>query len=555
MGDVDDFADVDNHKEIFHLSVMAKLGRTMEQSAIDESSLEDVVTRLLEFVNSLPCEFKTHESCVELLDVLTTRVLSNIKVRGIICGVLQSIACFDDVPHTVQEAIEDWQAKAAVQNQSASFLTQAIELSLAIADLESSKLKLDSEDDEVEVRLFLDEGEGVASVSGCLSKAKQLPVLLTALPFVKFVQSMLQGCLQVAFDDFAKALVLDALQHGPERGVEAPVAKQICCFLDCLMDKVKLGEMAKITVRVFATSGKKEQQWPCESLHALFLQLLDVMPEKVFVLSLAILCRESVDAPVWTSKDHCKAVCRVFKGMSVVMASLSYLRVKIFSEAEPCVKEHRLKAEVSTAMSFVKSTVNVTLSEIGAVAQLPQFQAAPWSSSVAQCKRWLLLVKEQLPQMCRCLLLQCLESTLALALEVQKVTPRFDHILSDKAFNRGLAKKHLLAWPSRAVLSEKTILLFNSLADLSRLHTQWALTPGLQEDLATKEAVDTSESLFATAKTAITVIAAVNVVLELTGTEQAEQARTLVDSKGKSLPAMLVQALEKVSSASAAKAK
>ena len=220
---------------------------------------------------------------------------------------------------------------------------------------------------------------------------------------------------------------------------------------------------------------------------------------------------------------------------------------KVFSEAEPCVREHRLKAEVSTAVSFVKSTLNLTLAEIGEVAQLPPFQAAPWSSSVAQCKRWLLLVKELLPEMCRRLLLQCLESTLALALEVQKVTPRFDHILSDKAFNRALAKKHLLAWPSRAVLSEKTILLFNSLADLSRLHTQWSLSPGLQEDVATKEAVDTSESLFATAKVAITVIAAVNVVLELSGQEQADQARNLVDSKGKVLPAMLLHALEKLS--------
>ena len=330
MDDFGDFAEIDNHKEIFHLAVMAKLGRTMEQSAIDESPLEDFVNRLLEFVGSLPCEFKTHESCLELLDVLTNRVLSNIKVRVIICGVLQSIACFDDVPHTVQEAIEDWQAKSAVQNQSASFLTQAIELSLAVTDLESSKLKLDSDDDEVEVRLFLDEGEGVASLSGCLSKAKHLPVLLAALPFVKFVQSMLQGCLQVTFDDFAKALVLDALQHGPERIVEAPVAKQISSFLDCLMDMVKLGEMAKISARVFATSGKKEHQWPCESLHALFLQLVDVMPHTAFALSMCTLCREKVDAPVWTSRDRCKAVCREFKGMSLVMSSLSYLRTKIF---------------------------------------------------------------------------------------------------------------------------------------------------------------------------------------------------------------------------------
>ena len=98
------------------------------------------------------------------------------------------------------------------------------------------------------------------------------------------------------------------------------------------------------------------------------------------------------------------------------------------------------------------------------------------------------------------------------------------------------------------MLSEKTILLFNSLADLSRLHTQWSLSPGLQEDVATKEAVDTSEPLFATAKVAITVIVGLNVVLELSGQEQADQARNLVDSKGKVLLAMLLHALEKLSS-------
>ena len=85
-----------------------------------------------------------------------------------------------------------------------------------------------------------------------------------------------------------------------------------------------------------------------------------------------------------------------------------------------------------------------------------------------------------------------------------------------------------------------------------RLHTQWSLSPGLQEDVATKEAVDTSESLLASAKVPITVIAAVNVVLELSGQEQADQARNLVDSKGKVLPAMLLHALEKLSSAASA---
>ena len=56
--------------------------------------------------------------------------------------------------------------------------------------------------------------------------------------------------------------------------------------------------------------------------------------------------------------------------------------------------------------------------------------------------------------------------------------------------------------------------LFHAIAMVARLHTSWALTPKLEGDPEFSESVIVHSAIFASAKKALTIIAAASVVLE-----------------------------------------
>ena len=65
-------------------------------------------------------------------------------------------------------------------------------------------------------------------------------------------------------------------------------------------------------------------------------------------------------------------------------------------------------------------------------------------------------------------------------------------------------------------------------------------------DVEFKDSMDSSHALFADGRKAVTVIAAVNVVLELKGESQLSQVSALLAKKRADLPKALVAALEQI---------
>ena len=124
---------------------------------------------------------------------------------------------------------------------------------------------------------------------------------------------------------------------------------------------------------------------------------------------------------------------------------------------------------------------------------------------------------------------------------------RFDHVITQNRVNEQLAKKHLLGYKGRDMLSNKTKTLFESLREFKRLHVHWGLTPLPDQDPEFKESLDSASATFNKAVETITVFAALNVVYEMADDKaRLDSATDLISKKKEILPPSLTTMLQQI---------
>ena len=96
--------------------------------------------------------------------------------------------------------------------------------------------------------------------------------------------------------------------------------------------------------------------------------------------------------------------------------------------------------------------------------------------------------------------------------------------------------KHILGWPSREDLTTQALALFRGISCCSRLCSQWGLGSDALKDTLRKDDLDFSDGMWKSARKGMAVIAACNVVFELTGKEKSEGAASLFEKRRDILP-------------------
>jgi hypothetical protein len=338
----------------------------------------------------------------------------------------------------------------------------------------------------------------------------------------------------------------------PADGSQADLPKH----LDNIIDSVAVADTTKATAKIFATAtATKEKLWQSNGLHELLQQLCQVIPASSFKFSVGPLCKpDTVDeeasiiniksAPILINQ-----VSVLFKNISQIALTLAYLRTRFVNSAESSIRENKIKSEVEHAVNFVRHVSNKTIEDIeGGIFDdtTKKLATVQWVMPVILCKKWLERVKAVTPAICKFFVLRSTEALSELSSEVQACTPTYGHIVSDTSYHATLARKQILKWPSRETLNIKTVSLFNVLADLVRVHTSWALQPTIKEDVDCKEVVVSAHCVFDTAKTAITLVAALAVLMENTGDDRITKATNLLQAKKDALPKTVVAELQKV---------
>jgi hypothetical protein len=329
---------------------------------------------------------------------------------------------------------------------------------------------------------------------------------------------------------------------------EQPRTSDVVEIIGTFFMKGQVGEAVQNASRLFGPAARgDDHDWHSACLRRLFDQLPPRFPASACRIQMDKFCAgagASPDTPIlWGDMREVMCALEVMDLMARAAVCMAVVVMK-FGTAAEALREHQLKLEAEQAVTLARSTVSQALNRLsaGAFGDTARWATTPFSMPVAQAKAWFLHADTVLPILCKHMLSFAVGASERLAAETTSLLPNYAYIVNDSTFNEKLARRQLLASPSRDALGTASLALFQSLTAISRLHSAWSVTPAL-DDEDEYASVAAGRAAFATARAALTTIAAVSVVLEKTGQDQRDQAATLLAKQRDSLPKALRERL------------
>jgi hypothetical protein len=362
----------------------------------------------------------------------------------------------------------------------------------------------------------------------------------------------LLGVMQLTVDKLATSLPINAiLFHGAPGSVD--LSSTLPANLALFYNREMMQEPIKQVTKVFGATGKKEYTWQAEGLLDIIRQLSSVWPAECFDVALASFA--SHDHDDLTTAHRCKSTADMNKALHMATAvsqlamALSWIEVKLSSpDGEACLRENKLKAEIELAINWVRNTVLSELDWMHGITEddIKRLNSYSLAIPAAKCLLWLRGLQAVLSQLCRATVKVAVAGASALSVDVEKHTPRYSHIVSNDSINMSLARKHLLGWASKQALNETSIRMFHCIAGCSRIYTQWAVGTALENDTEFGDEVKSNQLVFDVATAAITTIASINVIAEMSGDAQKSNAAKLLSSSSPMLVKSVLKKLQAI---------
>ena len=213
--------------------------------------------------------------------------------------------------------------------------------------------------------------------------------------------------------------------------------------------------------------------------------------------------------------------------------------------AEMMDSELRIKRQVAACMDLCAAALMRIQRNIPQ-AMDKAHTVASWAVAIPKVQSWAEAMSVAVGTAKREILKAAATSGLSFAEALKERIPQYTHFLNDTCYTKSLAKKNLLLHPNRQSLAADCAKLWHCVHSASAAATSWGL-PALNADSAFTEEVQTIDAVIKDGRLAVAVIAGVNVVQELSGSQQATQAAALIDMNIEGLPKMLVAAVTELS--------
>ena len=294
-------------------------------------------------------------------------------------------------------------------------------------------------------------------------------------------------------------------------------------------------------------------------METLFAALLGQVQAGTLDLQLGALSREGAEVTTLSldaaAIDYLTAVTFVTTALSRVSACLAFIATRyVAAKAETCFKDCALKPDLEQAMKTVALIVD----------EVVPFLAKAQTKAIAQQAKVLLFIDVfsltswfQGARACLTAVAAFVHGRLdkqlaALASEVQKLTPRYDHIITKEKINVAMVRKILLLAPTRQQLVDKTLALHRMISLSAQFRATWQL-PNPAQAKGDEPGDDSQESelschltTLTAGRQAVTVTAACSVVYELKGKEQQEERDKIVAKDRPEILPSLLTALKSI---------
>jgi hypothetical protein len=243
--------------------------------------------------------------------------------------------------------------------------------------------------------------------------------------------------------------------------------------------------------------------------------------------------------------------------LSRVAACFAFLSARYLGpKTEVFVKDGALKQDLEEALNGIARDNQKALSMLAggsakAFAKYPlplgikMFALAPWFEGAQACLK---AVAASVRDRLEVFVAGC-------ASEVQKLTPKYDHIVTKDKVNVAMVRKFLLNSPTRQQLVDKAVALHKLITLSVRFRTQWSLPEtaaaehvaggGAKEEGEVSE-LDCHIATLKAAKAAVTVTGACSIAYELKGKEQKIEKDKFLAKDRPELAASLMAALKSI---------
>jgi hypothetical protein len=254
----------------------------------------------------------------------------------------------------------------------------------------------------------------------------------------------------------------------------------------------------------------------------LFVSLVNNLPSGSWSLSLdAFLAEDSPPTQPCTDIKFLKRLGECLITAFKVACCFAFLSVK--GKDDALVKDGKLNKDVEEAMLTIGREVEISNAVLSRFAEA-RSEPIPFNfGDGILTKAFFEKAKTQLQQYGAHVAKHVLQVTTKLAAGVEALTPHYTHYVSATKFNPSMIKANLLAKASmRKELTDTAVQLHNMLTLTCRLRDLWKQGASNCEDDVEGEtgSLEHAHATFAAARTSLTVIAAANILFELSGAQQ-----------------------------------
>ena len=528
----------------------------LESRLVDEEPFRVLANNLVVFFENLPGSVKG--SFAEFIKDLKAKPFFNSQARSAIVVFLRKCAGVGELPRSGEEAVSAWKAAKALANadkgQLPCFLGGAIGLVGAVNNLKNVSFNLGSA--EGELNLLIEERSGQIQFHASFTQAKKLPSMLCRSAIVPIAEQILRESVSVVVSEFVQDMHLATLRVpvAPPSAAEGTESGAVLADPPPLTQFIS-GDVSE-SIKCAAKSFGKKRDWPCDVLYNMLVELLDVVPQESCQVSLRPFCVGSCGSVrVSHGKQELLILLKMLRPASKIGMAVAYVsRYATGSDASACVANHRIKEDIELAVAFIKTNA----SEASKFLEAQQYgdtstlKGLPLLFSESTLSKWSLGVQGALVGHCRVFMKALIEDLEGLANEVAEATPRVSHICNDTAYHAALCKKHILGWPSRKQMNEKSVQLSSARTEATRLWTRWQLGGDINTDAEFSPNLVVINDSYENAKSCLRITAGLSVLLEQKGEEQVNRAGVLVAGYGNQMPKALLEALKPIAAKAAA---
>ena len=539
-------------------AILIELVNDLDVNSIDDAPLKECVRRFANFVGTLPEDMR--EDMSKLASELSETVLRNVQSRDAMISSMSSLGKMTTPPADPETAINEWTSKQVHGQHKESFLERSVCLLTNVEQLLNSApadaVAQYSGDDDI--RMALDAGESRESFASSFKEVAALHSTLCGLPVWGAVRSLLERSLNAAVSACADSMNLVALGPGP---ADIDDETKLDQHMRGFFDPAEVSAAVAACGKIFAKASTKE--WVgCEALQ-LVAKLAQAVPDSGFRADISCFAGPFVinQTGITTDKVALQGLANFAHRLMKITFTVAFLDLRYVRDAEPSVRDHRLKDDVENAVSFLRSEINAAISWCDqSGARLRDALAGAVNIDIVAVQSWLAKARSISKMVCAAMYDRHMQAVSTLSGEVDTLSPKYDHLITDDKFNVPMSKKQVLNHPGRSALSKKCVDLHTSIAVAVRLKSQWDVedvSSADDADAVSASLLEMALDVFRSGKRAITVTAALNALYELTG-ETKKAALDKLASKEADLPKSLMAAVltekEKVDKSAKARA-